>query len=95
MPAYEEVFNKSMFNLPAVGPVGTYSAESNVMPVITKRISFCVRAVPTKRLCLDVSQAHYYPSGYFLIALLCRFLARVCGLTNPFQNFRTGLYMCC
>jgi hypothetical protein len=46
MPAHEEVFNKSMLNLPAVGPVDTYSAESNVMPVIFRRISFCVRVVP-------------------------------------------------
>jgi hypothetical protein len=58
MPAHEEVFNKSVLNLPAVGPVGTYSAESNVMTVIFRRISFCVRAVPTKRLCLDFTQAH-------------------------------------
>jgi hypothetical protein len=58
MPAHEEVFNKSMFNLPAVDPVGTYSAGSNVMPVICKRISFCVRAVPTQRFCWYVTQAH-------------------------------------
>jgi hypothetical protein len=58
MPAHEEVFNESMFNLPAVGPLGTYSSESNGMPVIFRRISFCVRAVPTQRLCFDVTQAH-------------------------------------
>ena len=62
MPAHKEVFNKSMFNLPAVGPVDTYSAESYVKPVIFRRISFCLRVVSvpvlTHRVCLDVTLAH-------------------------------------